>query len=89
MSLALAGLERKKAKHNLVLLCTNCQVCTCECICAYTCTYMQSEEFDVYVNYARTYEKAVSVLQDFMKNDEAVEYLKVIIYPCKLIRVTT
>ena len=45
-------------------------------------TYPQSEEFDVYVNYARTYEEAVTVLQNFTETDEAVEYLKVILYAC-------
>ena len=45
---------------------------------------MQSEEFDVYVNYARTYEEAVTVLQNFMETDEAVEYLKVL-YTCSTV----
>ena len=44
--------------------------------------YTQSEEFDVYVNYARTYEEAVTVLQTFIETDEAVDYLKVIIRIC-------
>ena len=39
---------------------------------------LQSEEFDVYINYASTYREAVQVLENiFLKNDKAVEYLKV------------
>ena len=38
---------------------------------------LQSEEFDVYINYANTYREAVSVLENLLKNDEAVEYLEV------------
>ena len=40
---------------------------------------LQSQEFDVYINYASTYREAVRVLENiFLKNGEAVEYLKVI-----------
>lgn len=43
--------------------------------------FVQSQEFDVYINYASTYREAVSVLENvFLKNGEAVEYLKVIGY---------
>ena len=39
---------------------------------------LQSEEFDVYINYASTYREAVQVLENiFLRNDKAVEYLKV------------
>ena len=39
---------------------------------------LQSEEFEVYINYARNYMDAVTVLENMLnKNTEAVKYLKV------------
>lgn len=52
-------------------------------MCVYVCSIhgyllLQSEEFDVYINYAGNYMDAVTVLENLLnKNTEAVKYLKV------------
>ena len=39
--------------------------------------YLQSQDFDVYINYASNYREAVNVLERLLENAGAVEYLKV------------
>lgn len=40
---------------------------------------IQSQEFDVYINYASSYREAVKALEQLLENADAVEYLKVVI----------
>lgn len=39
---------------------------------------IQSQEFDVYINYASSYREAVKALEQLLENADAVEYLKVV-----------
>ena len=57
----------------------------CNCYTAHThVLFFQSEEFEVYNNYAGTYMSAVTALEDMLNlKTEAVKYLKVS-YACSL-----
>ena len=84
------GQQRKYVQvHNLctVLIFHEVNKCALEtvslvvCICYTAHTYLlfsQSEEFEVYINYAGTYMSAVTALEDMLNlKTEAVKYLKV------------
>ena len=39
---------------------------------------IQSQEFDVYINYASSYREAIKALEQLLENADTVEYLKVV-----------